>query len=334
MTAAALRVAVVGLGVGEQHAKGFLRAGCALRWIYDLDRKRSDDVLARLGSGAVAPSWESILEDRDVDVIALATYDDHHAGAVVQALAAGKHVFCEKPLCRTADELARIEDAWKESGRHLGSNLVLRSAPLYRKLRELVRAGSFGDVYAFYGDYLYGRLSKITEGWRSEVDDYSVMQGGGVHMVDLMCWITGARPARVYASGNRIATTGTAFRYKDFVASTFEHTSGMSGVISANFACAHRHQHVVRLFGTKGTFLYDDMGARIYRERDPGGPPEILTESPLPASKGDIIPEFLAEIAEPERAAESTATDFRVIRACLASDEALARGGAVDIDPR
>jgi len=321
-------VAVVGLGVGEQHARGFLRAGCDLRWVHDLDRGKAEQVLARIGAGSarVAPSFEAILEDPTVEAVALATYDDHHAGAVVQALEAGKHVFCEKPLCRTDAELTRIAAAWQESERHLGSNLILRSAPLYRRVRELVQSGSFGDVYSFYGDYLYGRLSKITEGWRAEMADYSVMQGGGVHLVDLMCWITGGKPSAVRSSGNRIATAGTPFRYDDFVTSTFDFQGGMLGVVSANFGCAHKHQHVVRIFGTKATFLYDDMGARIYRERDPGGPAEMLAESPLPATKGDLIPAFLAGIADPEHGRRETEVDLRVIRACLASDAALSDG--------
>jgi len=326
-----LGVGVIGLGVGEQHAKGFLRAGCTLRWIHDLDRTKAEEVHVRLGAGAIAPAFETMLEDPQVDVIAIATYDDHHVEAVVQALAAGKHVFCEKPLCRTSTELARIEDAWKKSGRHLGSNLVLRSAPLYRRVRELVAAGSLGEVFAFYGDYLYGRLSKITEGWRANVDDYSVMQGGGVHLVDLMCWLTGAHPTRVRSAGNKIASAGTRFRYPDFVTSTFESSEGIIGVISANFGCAHRHQHVVRIFGTKGTFLYDDMGARIYRERDPGGPAEILTESPLPDSKGDLIPAFLDGIMHRERGDAETELVLRVIRACFGADQALATGGAEPI---
>ena len=326
--------AVVGLGVGEQHAKGLLRAGCELRWVHDLDPAKSHEVVSRIGAGRVAESFDAILADEAVELVVLATYDDHHAAAIVKALSAGKHVFCEKPLCQTAAQLTAIEQAWKKSGRHLASNLILRTAPLYRKARELVSSGALGDVYAFYGDYLYGRLSKITTGWRAQVDDYSVMQGGGVHLVDLMCWITGDRPVRVQSAGNRVATEGTAFRYQDFVASTFACRSGMTAVISANFACVHRHQHVVRIFGTKGTFLYDDMGARVYRERDPGGPAQLLDDAPLPASKGDLVADFLEGVANAELGTQRTALDLRVIRACLAADEALARGTASEIDPR
>lgn len=329
---APLGVAVVGLGVGEQHAHGFVRAGCSVRWLHDLDVDKARAVRARVGAGELAPSFEAILADPAVDAVALATYDDHHAGAVVQALDAGKHVFCEKPLCRNLDELDRVEAAWRRSGRHLGSNLVLRSAPLYRRLRAMVNEGAFGDVYAFYGDYLYGRLSKLTEGWRAEVDGYSVMQGGGVHLVDLMCWLTGAKPRRVRSSGNRIAAAGTAFRYPDFVTSTFDCEGGMVGVVSANMGCVHKHQHVVRVFGTEATFLYDDMGPRVYRQRDPGGPAERLEDSPLPATKGDLVPAFLAGIADEASGHAETEVDLRVIRACLAADAALASGEPATIE--
>jgi predicted dehydrogenase len=67
---------------------------------------------------------------------------------------------------------------------------VLRAAPLYLWLQQEVKRGSFGEIYAFNGDYLYGRLHKITMGWRKEVSNYSVMLGGGIHLVDLMVWLT------------------------------------------------------------------------------------------------------------------------------------------------
>src|SRR6185503_17737498 len=164
-----------------------------------------------------------------------------------------------------ASELTAIKSSWAAArARHVASNLVLRAAPLFQWLRDEVQAGAFGEVYAFDGDYLYGRLHKITQEWRSQVPDYSVMLGGGVHMVDLMLWITGERPRRVTACGNRVSTEGTAFRYHDFVAASYEFPSGMVGRITANFGSVHRHQHVVRLFGTRAPFI-----AAIIQGREP-----------------------------------------------------------------
>lgn len=316
-----LTAAVIGLGVGEQHARAFAaHAGCRVKWVHDLDPARAESVARAVGQGAPARDLASVLADPDVDVVSLATYDDQHAGQVVAALEAGKHVFCEKPLCRTLAEAAAIERARR--GRHLACNLVLRAAPLYRWLREAIRQGELGDVYAFDGDYLYGRVSKITDGWRGEVERYSVFQGGAVHLVDLMMWLLAERPARVSAVGNKIVTRGTRFRYPDFVAATYELPSGIVGRITANFGCVHKHQHVVRVFGSRATFIHDDAGARLHTARDPGGPPRAIALDPQPASKGELIPELIDAIlagADPGPAARH---ELDVIAACIAADQA------------
>lgn len=329
-----LGVAVVGLGVGEQHASAYLRtSGCALRWVFDLDRERADRFVREVGHGAPAASYEAVLEDPAVDLVSIASYDDAHYGQVLAALDAGKHVFVEKPLCRSVEELRAIEHAWEANGRrHLASNLVLRAVPVYRWLREAIGAGELGEIYAFDGDYLYGRLQKITEGWRKDVDNYSVMQGGGVHLVDLMLWLTGQRPTSVTAVGNRICTAGMAFRYNDYMAATFQFPSGLVGRITANFGCVHRHQHVVRVFGTKATFVSDDAGPRLHASRDPAVPARALDLPPLPATKGDLIPAFVQAIlagADPGPAAQH---EFDVISACVAADQAALTGTSVKIE--
>ena len=58
--------------------------------------------------------------------------------------------------------------------------------------------GVFGRIYAFEGDYLYGRMFKITNGWRRNIPDYSVMTGGGIHLIDLFLWLTGEKTRICY----------------------------------------------------------------------------------------------------------------------------------------
>jgi predicted dehydrogenase len=202
-------------------------------------------------------------------------------------------------------------------------------------LKAAVGRGEFGEVYAFDGDYLYGRLEKITDGWRSGVDDYSVMLGGGVHLVDLMLWITGQRPSSVTAVGNRVCTRDSAFRYNDFSAATFTFPGGPVGLvgrITANFGSVHRHHHVVRVFGTKATFIYDDAGARVHRSSDPNEIAERLTQPPLPGSKGALIPALVDAIRAGIDSAAKAQHDFDVISACLAADAAMGDGERKDIE--
>jgi predicted dehydrogenase len=320
-----LRVSVIGLGVGEQHARTYASLpSCQLVSVCDLDGRRAEH-LARELSVRVARADEEIFDDPEIDVVSIASYDDDHPAQLMAAIAGGKHAFVEKPLCRSGAELAAIKASWAADGRrHVASNLVLRAAPLFQWLRDRVQDGAFGEIYAFDGDYLYGRLHKITHEWRSRVDDYSVILGGGVHLVDLMMWITGQTPVRVAASGNRISTAGTAFRYHDFVAATYQFPSGMVGRITANFGSVHRHQHVVRVFGTRGAFVYDDLGARVHWSRDPESTPETLALSARPASKGALIPSFIDAIVEGRDAAPVIQSELDVIAACVAADRAVA----------
>ena len=321
-----LGVAVIGLGVGEQHACAYVRTGsCVLRWVYDIDAARMHRVVKELGQGAAAESFEAVLADRSVDVVSIASYDDAHFEQVLKALRAGKHVFVEKPLCRSIKELRAIKEAFQASShRHLASNLVLRAAPLYQWLKRKIDAGDLGEIYAFDGDYLYGRIHKITEGWRKNVDDFSAMQGGGVHLVDLMLWLAGQRPTSVSAVGNRICTTGTDFRYNDYISATFRFASSLIGRITANFGCVHRHQHVVRIFGTKATFIYDDFGPRLHTSCDPSIAPTLLDLSPLPATKGDLIPEFIGSILNDLDPLAKAQREFDLISVCVAADKAAA----------
>lgn len=327
-----LRVGVIGLGVGEEHVAAFAAHGaCRVVALCDRDRERLNAAGARHPQARLVADASDLLADPDVEVVSIASYDDDHCDHVVAALHAGKDVFVEKPMCRSAAELARVRSAWEGTDRELACNLVLRAAPLYVWIRERIAKGGLGSLYAFDGDYLYGRLEKITHGWRGRVDDYSVMAGGGVHLVDLMLGLTGQRPHTVSAVGNRISSEGAEFRYHDFVAATFEFESGMVGRVTANFGCVHPHQHVVRIFGTEMTFLHDDCGARLRDSRDPGRGAAPLDLAPLPESKGALIPSFVDDVLAGRRNPSRVRHEFDVVSACVYADEALRTGERVRI---
>ena len=322
-----LGVAVIGLGIGQEHSQAYMETGsCDLRWVYDIDQDKSRNFALLLGGAKSAENYDQILADSSVDIISIASYDHLHYDQAIQALQAGKHIFVEKPLCRTEDELYTLHNAWINNSEYLyiASNLVLRTAPLYRWLKQQIKQDEFGEIYAFDGDYLYGRLEKITEGWRNNVPDYSAMLGGGIHMVDLMLWLTDQRPDTVLALGNRIATQNTFFSYQDFVIANMRFPSSLIGRISVNLGSVHPHQHVLRIFGTKASFIYDDLGPRVYKNRNPEVLPERLQLAPLPENRGGLIREFVEAILEGRNMTEDIQKMFDVISVCVASDKSSA----------
>jgi predicted dehydrogenase len=336
-----LGVAIVGLGVGRQHAEAFgALQECVVRAVVDLDQGLAEETAARYPGCTPYTSFDAAIERSDIDVVSIASFDDVHFEQVTRSFAAGKHVFVEKPLCRSADELSEIRAWLKRSPQlRLASNLVLRGADLYRWLRAEIKSGAFGEIYAFDGDYLYGRLHKLTSGWRGERGGYSVMLGGGIHVIDLMLWLTNQQPKSVTAVSNRIVTRDTSFRSDDFSAGTFVFPSGMIGRITANFGCVHRHQHVVRIFGTKKSFVLDDMGPRVMIARDPVMPgtpveaPERISLATKPDHKGVLIPSFVRAIRERGRAEDAEfALSLDAISAAIACDRSAATGTSIEID--
>ena len=319
-------VAVIGLGIGEQHARAYHKMNdCVIHWFYDLSYIKAKVVADELGQGRVATCFEEILHDPKVQIVSIASYDSDHFDQVVAALDAGKHVFVEKPICRTIDELEIVKKAWirHRNKLKLSSNLVLRSAPLYQWLKRKVESEGLGEIYAFDGDYLYGRLHKITQGWRQSETDYSVMLGGGIHLVDLMLWLTGENPTSAYVAGNKICTQNTSFNYYDHISALLTFPSSMMGRITSHFGCVHRHHHVIRVFGTQATFIYDDSGPRLHKTRESASLAAPVCHPALPGTKGDLIPAFVDAVMCDSDWSQHTQNMFDVISVCVACDAAI-----------
>ena len=236
-----LQAGIIGLGVGEQHISAYeAHPSFEVRSIYDTNKSKLSDVSRRYPSINITGNSEEILRDPSIQVVSIASYDNFHAEQILMALNAGKHVFVEKPLCLFLDEAAKIAVALRRRpDLKLSSNLILRCSPRFQDLKTRIISGELGEVYAVEGDYNYGRIEKLTDGWRGELDFYSVILGGGVHMVDLIRWLTGAEVEEVFATGNRLATAGSRFRHPDYVCTLLRLDNGMRAKVSANpFAAA------------------------------------------------------------------------------------------------
>lgn len=329
-----LRVGIIGLGVGESHIAGYESdPRCRVVALCDIDGEKLAAVGVRHPGRRVTIDPLSVLDDPDIDVVSIASYDDAHHSQVMRALATGKHVFVEKPLCLHDAEFEEICEALRRApALQLSSNLILRQAPRFQRLRDRVRAGELGRLYYVEGDYNYGRIEKIIHGWRGTRPFYSVTHGGAIHMIDLLLWLTGERPRRVTATGNRLATEGTGFRFNDMVAALLEFPSGMIGTVTANFACVQPHGHAVALYGTEATFVQNPLGAAIFRSRDPAQTAEPVTEPARSVSKGDLVPSFVRAILDGGRAEVEADDVLDAMAVSLAIERSVRERGAVTID--
>ena len=84
----------------------------------------------------------------------------------------------------------------------MSSNMVLRCNPRFEYLRKLYKSKKFQDLYFIEGDYYWGRPTNYLSG--SWIDNYSIILGAAIHLIDLIIWIIGQRPTHIEAIGNRI----------------------------------------------------------------------------------------------------------------------------------
>jgi len=328
-----LKVGIIGLGVGERHIAGYgEHAGCEVTALCDFDEGKRREVGARHPGIAMKASADEVLDDPAIDVVSIATYDNWHFEQAARAIRNRKHVFVEKPLCLHEGEARQLRELLNQHpGVVLSSNLVLRMSPRFASLKTMIEAGELGDLYYAEADYNYGRLHKLTEGWRGKMDFYSVVHGGAVHMVDLLLWLTGDRIVEVQAYGNRICSRDSAFRFDDMVVACVRFAGGMVGKVAANFGCVMPHFHGLAVYGSEGTFVNDRECARLYRSREPADPArEVRTEYPG-VNKGDLIRSFVDAILQGTRPVVTADDAFRALSVCFAIERAANHPGPVEV---
>ena len=173
-----------------------------------------------------------VLTNPDIGVISIASYDNFHCDQIVLALEHSKHVFVEKPLCLMQEELDDIIGQLRcNPDLKLSSNLILRKTPRFIELRERLQCGALGVPYYWEGDYDYGRLHKITEGWRSQIPYYSVVHGGAIHLLDLIWWLSGKKVLRVHSIGNNLATANTEYKRQSLVTTILDFDDGSTACL-------------------------------------------------------------------------------------------------------
>lgn len=330
-----LRAAVVGLGVGEQHIAGYrAHPACEVVAICDSDPAKLAQVGERHPELRRAADARELLEDPEIEVVSIASWDDAHFEQLRVAIGHGKHVFAEKPLVLHEDEARVVHALLREHPQvRLSSNVPLRRSPRFQLVRDWIRAGRLGELFHLEGDYDYGRRHKLTDGWRGRIPHYSVVLGGAIHIVDLLLWMSGERVTEVMAYGSRIATRGSAFAHDDFVGALMRLESGATAKVTANLGCVSPHFHGVRIYGTEATFVNGLPDGALYT---PAPPPRGADVTPIDAPypgvhKGDLIHSFIESILT-GAPAEVTAQDvFATLEVCFAIERSVAMGAPVPV---
>ncbi len=295
-----INVGIIGLGVGEKHLETFQNdKRCAVHSICDFDEQKVNLISKKYNIKNISTDANKLISNPEINLISIASFDNYHHKHIINAINNNKHIFVEKPICQNQNELENIFLNLKKN-KHIkmSSNLILRKTKRFLELKEHIEQDKLGQIYYVEGDYDYGRLNKITNGWRGKIPYYSVVGGGAIHLIDLLIWLLQKKPKLVFSMANKIVTSNKNFKHNDFVASLLKFNNGLIAKITSNFGSVTPHHHKLCIYGSKGTFIQSHSGSCYIYSRDPKQKLHHLTDNYPGTHKGDMIPSFISSILD------------------------------------
>jgi predicted dehydrogenase len=341
-----LRLSFLGAGeIASRHADGLLAAGgVTLVTVFDPLIERAEALARRSGFERVAREEREALAGGDLDAVLVLTPHHLHAEQAIEALAAGKHVICEKPMACTVADCDRMIDAARRSRRRLLMAHNLRCEPCVERTLLRLREGALGRLILGSFRWFTDELARLEDPshWKGtrESSGGGVLIDGGCHVADLGNVFFG-RARRVQALGGRLVAAREGLA-EDTAVFTVEYASGAVASFALGFTAgrAFRRQRFgcgldVDLFGTEGHIeagfrLRDDDFERRFVEHRPGEPDRFASWDGGGRSIDAALVEALRGGAPPVEAVEAR-NALAVIEAAYRS---LASGAAEEVDWR
>ena len=269
-------IAVIGAGrIGQIHAQNVRRNGSArLLYVCDVVADAAAGLAARCR--ARAASVDRILGDESVDAVIIASSTDSHAGLIERAAAAGKAIFCEKPLDLDVQRARKSVEIAEKSGVLLCLGFNRRHDPDFERIREESVSGSIGTVEV---------VSIVSRDPAPPPPDY-VRRSGGlfrdmmIHDLDMARWLLGEEPTRVFAQGSALADPSIGqLGDIDTAVAVLNTASGRLCQITNSRRCDYGYDQRIEVFGSKGMVRADNRkNTRVERASSEG----FTTEPALP----------------------------------------------------
>ena len=244
---AVVRVGVVGLGYWGPNIARNLAAlpGCELRWLCDSSPTARERWGAQFPGTRTTSELSQLLEDEQLDAIALATPVPTHAELARAVLQAGKHCFVEKPLAQSVAQAQEALSAAERAAKILMVGHLLIYHPAVSALKELLAAGELGEIYYLYGNRL--NLGKLRA-------DENALWSLGAHDVSVILDLLGEEPLECIAHGESYVRPGV----EDVVFCYLRFPSGAAAHLHLSWLDPHKERRLT-VVGSQRMATFDDM---------------------------------------------------------------------------
>lgn len=316
-----LKVGIIGCGTiaTSAHIPAYLADGTSeIAWFCDIIEERATAQLEHYPNAKVTTDYHEVLADPEIDAISVCTPNTLHSEISIAALAAGKHVLCEKPAAYNYSEAYKMYEARQGSDKILNIGVVNRFNDSVRAIKDLIDQGELGEVYHVYASF---RAHRSIPGLGGAFTTKAIAGGGalidwGVHYIDIVMYCTGdPKPKTVSAETfSKLGVDMKNYVYEDMWAGppNYEGTYDVDDsvialartegpVISVHGAWAqniNQREAFIDFMGTKGGVRLDYGGAYTFYGTEDGKLIERRSEDPKTHMFNNEIADFLACIRE------------------------------------
>ena len=208
MAGARYRWASLGCGViGHQLAEAMEKLGGSLYAVGNRTKAKAEAFAEKYGISKVYDRPEDMFSDENVDIVYISTPHNTHINYLLPALSSGKHVLCEKSITLNSDELAKAVTCAREHGVVLAEAMTIYHMPIYRKLNELIRSGSLGELKVIQMNFGSYKEYDMKNRFFNRNLAGGAMLDIGVYALSLIRWFMRTDPERM-VSDVRPAPTG------------------------------------------------------------------------------------------------------------------------------
>lgn len=344
-----LKIGIIGCGkiTEVRHAPEYAEnPNCQLAAFFDVVPERAKALAEQYG-GTAYDSIEALLAS-DVDAVSVCVANAYHAQASIQALKAGKHVLCEKPMATTPEDCEAMVAAAKAAGKFLMIGQNQRLAKAHVKAREIIESGEMGKVITFETHFAHPG----PEGWTGvrdswffdkKVASFGVMADLGVHKTDLIHYLTGkkiVRTSAVLATLNKTFSDGRPITVDDNAYAIYTMEDGVVGTMHVSWTNYGNENNSTKMYMEGGVLrMYDDPKySLIVEKRDGEVIPyelDLLTSNKEQTTGGrtstGVIDAFVESIVTNTPPAISGESAMHAMKVVFANEQSAQLGKAVDV---
>ncbi|MCX7708927.1 MAG: Gfo/Idh/MocA family oxidoreductase [Clostridia bacterium] len=305
---------------------------CEIAGFYDHNIERSETLVEEFG-GKSYSSCNEMLADPDIDAVCICSSNDTHARIAIDALSAGKHVLCEKPMAANVKEAAAMVKAAESNQRTLMIAHNQRFVPAHIKAREMIASGSLGRVISFRASLKHGgpenwSVVKSNKTWffNESRAVFGVMGDLGIHKADLLRYLLNDEVDSVLCLADTVEKrneSGNLIGLDDIAFATLKMSGGAVGTLEVSWCNHGQMEDFVVVYCENGVIrlLQDPVYQIVIEQRDG----EVLRLSmPEPQNGSGIMDAFAASVlsgTEPSVSGKDALLSLAVITACLESSK-------------